>query len=271
MIVGVSTRNYARSLEPLPPGTETTATSKSEVSRDFVARTQAQLAEFLGRSLEDIDIPVVMLDGIHFGKHILLVALGIDREGYKQVLGVWEGSTESERTCRALLSNLVQRGLVIERARLFVVDGSKGLQKAIRTVFGAWALVARCRKHKLANVADHLPLGKRAWVRAAMNKAYASATPEEAKRRLLQLARSLEKPHPSAAASVREGLDETLTVMSLDVGESLMKTLRTTNPIENMNDTLRRVSRRVKRWRGGIWRCAGERAACSKPRRGSDA
>ena len=179
MVVGVSTRKYDRSLEPLPEGTKSYGTSKSEVSRNFVARTEAQLTAFLGRSLEQWDLPVLMLDGIHFGDHVLLVALGIDRTGQKHVLGVREGTTESEAVCRGLLSDLVDRGLIVERARLFVVDGSKGLRKAIHRVFGAWALIARCRRHKLENVAAHLPKSKGTWVRTSLNKACQAAGSSE--------------------------------------------------------------------------------------------
>ena len=251
MILGVSTRKYGRSLEALPAEVETLGTSKSEVSRTFVARTEAQLAEFLQRPLGDLDLPVIMLDGFHVDDHVLLVALGIDREGRKHVLGLWEGSTESEEVCRSLLSELVGRGLRVEQARLFVIDGGKGLRKAIRGVFGAWALIARCRVHKMRNVAEHLPKGKQAWVRTQMRQAYKSGSVEEAKRRLLQLAVSLQEAYPSAASSLREGLDETLTVLKLNVGATLSGTLSSTNAIENLNGSVRDVIKRVKRWRGG--------------------
>lgn len=250
MIVGVSTRKYARSLEPLPASVATKATSKSEVSRNFVARTQAQLEEFLQQPLSDLDLPIIMLDGVHFRDHVLLVALGIDRDGRKHVLGLMEGTTESERAGCALLRNLAERGLAVEQPRLFVIDGGRGLRRAIRTVFGAWALIARCQVHKLRNVADHLPQGKRAFVRAAMRKAYSSTTAGEAKKRLLQLASSLDSMYPAAASSVREGLDESLTVLELGVGPTLRRSVSSTNAIENLNGTLRHVSRRVKRWRG---------------------
>lgn len=251
MILGVSTRKYGRSLEPLPAEVEALGTSKSEVSRTFVARTQAELSKFLQRPLADLDLPVILLDGIHVGDHVLLVALGIDIAGYKHVLGLWEGTTESEETCRSLFSELVGRGLKVERARLFVIDGGKGLRKAIRKVFGAWALIARCRVHKMRNVAGQLPRGKQTWVRMQMRQAYKSRSSEEAKRRMLQLAVSLEENYPSAANSLREGLDETLTVLDLNVGLTLTRTLSSTNPIENLNGSIRRISKRVKHWRGG--------------------
>jgi len=166
------------------------------------------------------------------------------------VLGVAEGSTENEAVCRRLLANLVDCGLSVERARLFVLDGGKGLRKAVRGIFGDWALVHRCHLHKIRNVVDHLPEGKRAWVKAAMRKAYTSETPALAKRRLLDLARNLAN-HPGAAASLQEGLEETLTLLHLRVRGALARTLVSTNPIENLMDSLGRVSRNVKRWHHG--------------------
>ena len=251
MLVGVSTRNYARSLEPEPEGVESTATSRSAVSRQFVARTRGQVEKFLCRPLGDLDLPVIMLDATGMGEHVLVVALGIDAKGHKHVLGVTEGSTESEQVCRGLLGQLVERGLVLERARLFVIDGGKGLHKAIREVFGQWALIQRCQIHKLRNIAEHLPKNKRAWVRAAMNRAWSQATVPAARRKLRELAAQLEEQYPSATRSILEGLDETLTVIALGVGATLSKTLRSTNPIENLQGTLKRVARNVKRWRGG--------------------
>ncbi len=250
MILGVSTRNFPRSLEPLPDGANERAVRRSSVSRRFIARTQAQLEKFLSRPLGDRDFPFLMLDGKEFGDHTLVIALGIDATGRKEVLGVAEGSTENEAVCRRLLASLVDRGLSIERARLFSIDGGKGLRKAIRGIFGGWALVQRCQLHKIRNVVDHLPDGKRAWAKAAMRKAYASETPALARRRLLDLARSL-ADHPGAVASLREGLEETLTLLELGVHGALARTLMSTNPIENLMGTLGRVSRNVKRWHHG--------------------
>ena len=249
MILGVSTRHYPRSLESMEGVVSVTATGSSSVSRRFVARTQRQLETFMSRSLEDEDFPILLLDGTGFGEHTLVVAMGIDPTGRKHVLGVVEGSTENEAVCRRLLSNLVDRGLPVERARLVVIDGGKGLRKAVRSVFGNWALVQRCQFHKIRNVVEHLPQGKRAWAKAAMRKAYDSE-PAQAKRRLLELARNLEA-HDGAAASIREGLEETLTLLSLGITGALARTLSTTNPIENLQGTLKRVSRNVTRWRSG--------------------
>ena len=252
MVLGVSTRNYPRSLEPLEEPLDSHGISKSSVSRHFVTRTAGQVEQFLSRPLDELDLPVVMVDGKNFGDHVILIALGIDRQGRKHVLGVVEGTTESEQVCRSLLRGLVGRGLVVERARLFVLDGSKGLRSAVRSVFGQWALVQRCQVHKSKNVVEHLPESKRVWVRAAIRKAYQSSSKDKARRRLLELAAQLTNEHPNAAASLREGLDETLTVIELGLSGWLAKTLRSTNPIESVNDTLQRVARNVKRWRGGM-------------------
>lgn len=271
MLVGVSTRNYDRSLEPMPKGIEAHATSRSAVSRQFVARTRGQVEKFLSRRLDDLDLPVIMLDGTGMGDHVLVVALGIDATGCKHVLGVTEGSTESEQVCRGLLGQLLERGLVLERARLFVIDGGKGLRKAIREVFGLWALIGRCRVHKLRNVLEHLPQNKRAWVRAAMNRAWSQSTVAAARVKLRDLAAHLEDQHPGASGSIREGLEETLIIIALGVGPALSKTLRSTNPIENLQGTLKRLSRNVKRWRGGSmalrWAVSGLLEAQKKFRR----
>ena len=251
MLVGVSTRGYARSLEPLDEDHESVGVSRSSVSRRFVTRTKEQVTAFLSRSLGELDLPVIMLDGVCLAEHVLIIALGIDTDGRKHVLGLVEGSTESEGVCRSLLRNLIDRGLKVERARLFVIDGSKGVRKAIRSVFSGWALVQRCQVHKLRNVLDHLPEAKRSWMRAAIRRAWAAETADKARRKLKDLASQLDETHPGAAASLREGLEETVTVLDLGLEGCLLKTLCSTNPIENLNGGLKRLTRNVKRWRGG--------------------
>lgn len=252
MAIGVATRKYARSLESLPNGIETRGTSKSAVSRRFVALTTEKLAEWMARPLGDLDIWAVFIDGIHFGEHVVLCALGIDGTGAKHVLGLWEGATENEIACKAMLEDLSARGLKPNRSRLFIIDGSKGLRAAIRSVFGKKkTLVQRCQVHKVRNVIGHLPDDRHADVRTAMREAYKCSKVDTAKRLLNNLARTLQKKHPSAAASLREGLDETLTVMGLGLSASLTRSLSTTNPIENMNGRIRATARRVKRWDSG--------------------
>lgn len=249
--VGVSTRGYERSLEPVPEELASSVTSRSSVSRRFVALTEARMKTFLSRPLGDLDLPVILLDGRGMGDHLLVVAMGIDRSGEKHVLGVVEGSTESEGVCRALLVSLIDRGLQVDRARLFVIDGGKGLRKAIRGVFGSSALVQRCQVHKLRNVMEHLPSGKRTWVRAAMRRAWSEPDVTKARGKLKDLARQFEESHPGASGSILEGLEETLTVIGLGLSGWLLKTLSSTNAIENVQGTLARVSRNVKRWRSG--------------------
>lgn len=251
MMVGVSTRKYGRSLEAPPVGVASVATSRSSVSRRFVARTAAQVQSFLGASLAERDIVVVMIDGTYVGDHVLVVALGIDAEGGKHVLGVREGSTENATVCGSLLSDLIDRGLTADRNRLFVIDGGKGLRKAIRSVFGAAALIQRCQVHKLRNVLEHLPEREKDRVRRELVRAWGSESKETAVRRLHALARQMEVRHPSAAESLREGLEETTTVLDLGVSGALLRTLRSTNPIENLQGAFKRIARNVKRWRGG--------------------
>jgi transposase-like protein len=271
MLAGVSTRGYEGGLEAVGEGIETRGVRKSSVSRQFVRRTQAKVDTYLARSLKDLDLPVLMLDGIEFAGHLLVVALGIDTEGRKHVLGIREGSTENAVVCKALLAELVERGLDGGRWRLVVIDGSKALRRAVVEVFGRSALIQRCQIHKLRNVLGHLPEGKHAAVRAAMKEAYRCRNAERAKKKLLSLAGRLQAEHPGAAASLREGLEETLTVLVLRVPRLLERSLATTNPIESLFSRVRTVARNVKRWRGGSmvvrWAGAGAIEASRRFRR----
>jgi len=185
-----------------------------------------------------------------FGGHAVLVALGVTIDGTKTPLGIWAGSTENTTVVTELLSNLVTRGLRVEQSMLFVIDGGKASRKALRDVFGDRAVVQRCQVHKARNVRDHLPEARRAYVARQVRDAYDSATAATAKKKLNQLASWLDSNgHDDAAASLREGLDETLTVMRLGLTGTLRRTFATTNAIENMNGSLRRVARNVKRWK----------------------
>ena len=251
MLVGVATRHYARSLEPLPPTVTSRGISKSAVSRRFVAKTRAQLEAWQSTSLEGLDLVGLLLDGVHVGEHCLIVALGIAADGEKHALGLWEGSTENATLCQSLLANLPSRGLRTDRSLLVMLDGSKALRKAVRDTFGDAALVQRCQVHKLRNVLDHLPERQRPWVKASLQRAYRSTEVAPARRLLLDLVRRLETDHPSAAESVREGLDETLTVLGLHLSEALRRSLVTTNAAESLISRTRQVKRNVKRWRGG--------------------
>ena len=248
---GVSMRRYRQTLEPVPAPQQARSTSKSATSRRFVALSEQQLAQWLSQPLNELDLPVVMIDGIHFRDRVILLALGIDSLGNKHVLGLREGSTESTRVVRSLLSELVERGLDADRARLWVIDGGKALRRAIVECFGATAFVQRCQEHKRRNVLEHLPEELHASVGHAMRNAWDGADADSAKKQLQRLASSLQSKHPGAAASLREGLEETLTVQALGITGALYRTLRTTNPIENLNGSIAHYTRNVKRWRDG--------------------
>lgn len=251
MLIGVTTRRYARSLEPLPADLPSRGTSRSAVSRRFVAATERQMSEWLGRDLGALDLGVLMIDGVHIDGRVLLVALGIDVDGKKHVLGVREGATENAAACTAMLADLRDRGLRTDRPMLALIDGSKALAKAVRNVFGERAIIQRCQVHKTRNVVDQLPDELKPSVRQAMRDAYAASDADRARTMLTNLVRRLRDDHPGAAASLEEGLDETLSVKRLRLPKKLERQLSTTNAIENVMGSVRRLSRRVKRWRGG--------------------
>ncbi len=261
MVLGVSTRRYARSLEPLPERVEVRGVSKSVVSERFVYGTERKLAELMSRELSDLPLVALMIDGVHFAEHVVLAVVGVDEHGDKHVLGLREGATENVVVVRALLADLVERGLATGHSLLIVIDGAKALHKAVVEVFGAHALIQRCREHKKRNVTDALPERLRASVRGAMNQAYATRDAKRARRLLDNLARRLEHQYPGAAASLREGLDETLTVMRLGLPEALERVLSSTNLIENLFSRVREIGRRVRRWQSGTmvlrWTAAG--------------
>ena len=249
MLVGVATRQYARSLEPLGSEMQSRGTSKSAVSRRFVARTTAQLAAWQSAPLDGLDLVALLIDGVHLG--FVLVALGIAADGQKHALGLWDGSTENATVCQGLLANLQSRGLRTDRSLLVILDGSKALRKAVRATFGDAALVQRCQVHKMRNILEYLNDRQRPWAQAILRRAYQSADVKTAHRLLLDLARRLETEYPSAAESVREGLDETLTVLTLNLSARLRRSLATTNAAESLLSRTRHVKRNVKRWRTG--------------------
>ena len=246
---GVSTRRYATTRDQLGGDERASATSSSAVSRRFVALSQQQLDDWLQRRLDGLDLPVVMIDGIHFRDSVILVALGIDAAGKKHVLGLREGSTEATHVVRSLLSDLIDRGLDAQRMRLWVIDGGKALRKAIIDTFGARALIQRCQEHKRRNVLEHLPEEMQASVGRALRDAWSSHDDQLARKQLMRLAASMQAKHPGAAASLREGLEETLTLQGLGVTGALYRTLRTTNPIENLNGSIAHYARNVRRWK----------------------
>jgi putative transposase len=273
MLAGVSTRRYARTGEPVGEEIEQAArsTSKSAVSREFVSRTRENLIELMSRPLGDLRLAVLMLDGIELKGRCCVVALGIDTDGVKHPLGLWDGSTENATVATTLLSNLVVRGLDVEQGVLVVIDGAKALRKAVRDVLGVHTPVQRCVRHKERNVLAHLPERDRPVVRRQLRAAWALDDHARALDQLRRLADELARSHPGAAASLREGMEETLTVTRLGVRGRLKRTLASTNPCESMIETVRRVARNVKHWQSGDmclrWTAAGMLEAQTQFRR----
>jgi transposase-like protein len=262
MLAGVSTRRYRRTAEPVGSELEQRArsTSKSSVSRTLVERTRRSLGELMSRRLDDVRLAVMMIDGLELQGRTNVVALGITTEGVKIPLGLWEGSTENATVATALLADLVERGLDPEQGILFVIDGAKALRKAIRNVFGE-APVQRCLRHKERNVLDHLPERDRPAVKQRLRRAWALDDHARALDQLRALAGELDRLHPGAAGSLREGMEETLTLTRLGVHGNLKRTLESTNPCESMIEIVRRTQRNVKRWSSGEmalrWTAAG--------------
>jgi putative transposase len=252
MLAGLSTRRYPVGLEPVGARMEhaATATSKSAVSRRFVAATETALAELLAADLSGLDLVALMVDGVHFGEHCCVVALGIDIDGVKHPLALVEGSTENATLVTELLVGLRERGLEVTCPILVVIDGSKALRRAVVDVFDH-PVIQRCQLHKIRNVQDRLPQKLRSVVAKRMRAAYHAETALAAQAQLEILAGELDRTHPGAAASLREGLTETLTVLRLNVPPTLARTLRSTNCVESMIEICRDHSRNVKHWQDG--------------------
>jgi putative transposase len=252
MLAGLSTRRYPVGLEPV--GAQVTAsagsTSKSAVSRKFVAMTETALAQLLAADLSALDLIALMIDGVHFGESVCIVALGIDADGVKHPLALVEGATENATVVTDLLTGLRERGLDVTRPILVGIDGAKALYRAVVDVFDS-PVIQRCQLHKIRNVQDRLPQRLRGPAGTKMRQAYHAGSALDAEAQLSALARELDKTHPGAAASLREGLTETLTVLRLEVPPTLARTLRSTNAIESMISICRARSANVKRWRDG--------------------
>ncbi|EUA15502.1 transposase, Mutator family protein [Mycobacterium kansasii 732] len=252
MLAGLSTRRYPVGLEPVGQQVNETAsaTSKSAVSRKFVAMTETALAELLAKDLSGLDVVALMVDGVHFAESCCVVALGIDIDGVKHPLAVVEGSTENATLVSDLLVGLRDRGLNVARPILVGIDGSKALRKAVVDVLER-PVIQRCQIHKVRNVKDHLPQRLRSIVGRRMTDAYHAESALEAQAALQALATELDRTHSGAAASLREGLEETLTVLRLGVPPALARTVRSTNTIESMISVCREHAGNVKRWRDG--------------------
>jgi putative transposase len=263
MLAGLATRRHHVANEPVGAGVDAaaTSTSKSAVSRRFVARTKTALAELMARDLTGLDVVALMVDGVHFAEHCCVVALAITSDGTKVPVGLWLGDTENKTVVTHLLADLVDRGLSADGGLLIVIDGAKALAAAVRRVFGDHALMQRCTLHKRRNVADHLSVDQRGWVDQRLARAFNNADPAVGLRQAKDLTRQLETRWPDAAASLREGLEDMFTVRRLGVADRLARSLSNTNMIESMISIGRDTTRNVKRWRDGTmvkrWAAAG--------------
>jgi putative transposase len=253
MLLNVSTRKFKRSVRlpqgdvPAPAGA---GLSKSAASRQFVALSAERMKEWMASDLSGLDILVIQIDGIHITEHLVLVAaIGIDGEGEKHPLALIEGATENSAVVQALIDDLIERGLDPATPRLFVIDGSKALSKAIRRSFGSHTPIQRCQVHKARNIVERLPKSLHAPVRRTLRQAWELDDADKAEKLIRNLAKRLEREAPGVAGSILEGIDEILTVTRLGLPDELRRSLACTNIIENMMGTIRRVCRNVKRWR----------------------
>jgi transposase-like protein len=265
MLINVSTRKFRRSVR-LPGGDVGSisgdGTSKSAVSRKFVALSHAKLRQWLASDLSKLDLLAIQIDGLHISDELILVAaVGIDGRGEKHPLGLVEGATENAATVQALLDNLVERGLDPAGVWLFIIDGAKALSKAIRRTFGKDTPIQRCQVHKARNITERLPKPLHAAVRKTLRQAWEQDDALKAERLVRNLARRLEKDWPGISATILEGMEEILCVVRLGLPQDLRRSLACTNIIENMNGTIRQVTRNVKRWRDASmalrWTAAG--------------
>jgi putative transposase len=252
MLAGLPSRCYTAGLEPAGHmvAEQAAAISKSAVSRRFVAATETALEQLMTRRLDDLDLVALMIDGVHFGEHTCVVALGIGIDGTKHPPAVEEGSTENATLATDLITGLRERGLDVTRPILAVLDGAKALSRAVKDVFDK-PLIQRCQQHKIKNVRDKLPERLRTVAERRMRQACHAESALKAEGLLTELAAELDKTHPGAAASLREGMAETLTILRLGVPPTLARTLHSTNSVESLIEICREHSKNVKRWRDG--------------------
>lgn len=246
LLHGLSCRNYARCAEAVP---EAFGLSASSVSRRFIQASARSLRTLCERRLDKEEYVALLLDGKTFAEDQMVIALGITRRGQKQVLGFVQTATENERVCAAFLRELVERGLRTEQGLLCVIDGAKGLRKALQTAFGRHAVVQRCQWHKRENVVGYLPKSQQATWRRRLQQAYAQPTYGQARAALLRLRQDLRSVNVSAAASLEEGLEETLTLHRLGLFQALGVSLKTTNCLESLHAQLGQITDKVDHWR----------------------
>jgi len=272
MLGGLSTRRYPVGLEPVGEqvGAASRSTSKSAVSRKFVALTEHALADLLGKDLSSLDLVAVMVDGVHFPTTCAWSHSASTSTGSSTRWAWWRGPRRTPPWCAPCWSGCGNRGLDVTKAILAVLDGGKALSAAVREVFDH-PVIGRCQLHKIRNVRDHLPEKMRPGTERRMRDAYHAGSALEAEALLTALAKELERTHPGAAGSLREGMAETLTVLRLDVPPTLARTLRSSNAIESMIGICREHSKNVKRWRDGQmalrWCAAGMVEASKQFRR----
>jgi len=247
VISGVKMRRYEQCLDDVCEGY---GIKKSSVSRHWVEASARKVRELMERELDGLKLVAIVIDGIRFREVLVIVALGVDWRGYKHVLGLYPGATENATTCQMLLDDMIGRGLNPKCRYLFIIDGSKALRQAIRSTFGEDAVVQRCQVHKKRNVKDHLEKTYHRVLSQRLSAAYGMADYADAKAGLDKTIRWLEEISPSAAESLREGLEETLTLHRLEVPYLLRLSLSSTNLIESCFSTTRERSASVKRWRG---------------------
>jgi putative transposase len=248
LLNGVSTRRYQR---VIPEMADTVGVSRSTVSRETAAASEAALKKLLERRFDEVELLIIYIDGMHFGEQCVLAAVGVDVQGRKHVLALREGATENAQAAKDLLQHLVEHGVDPKRQRLFIIDGSKALRTAIHAVFGAEAPVQRCRNHKLRNVLGRLPREQQAQTGSLMRAAW-KMNQKDGMAKFRQIASWLEQDHPDAAAALLEGLEECFTINRLDVPRSLHRCLATSNIVDNPHSGVRERTRRVCRWRPGM-------------------
>jgi transposase-like protein len=268
LVRGVSCRDYEGVVDMAREGF---GVKKSSVSRSFVKASAKEVRQLAERRFDGVRFPVIYIDGTPYAGETMIAAMGITEDGTKRLLGVRQGATENAAVCTALLEDLCGRGLDTSSPTLLVLDGAKALHAAVKRVWGQNALIQRCQVHKKRNVQQHLP--QKHWQELArqLHAAYHATDYDQALKDLKTTARWLERLNPDAAASLREGMEETLTVVRLGVPELLRRTLATTNPIESAFSVAENVTSRVKCWRDGDmrqrWCTAGLMRAESKFRR----
>lgn len=260
MLHGMFGRDYQRyGIEDYTDVTETSGTAKSTISQRFIKSSAKEAQKVLSRRFDNESFPVLMIDGVGFGDYTAIVVLEITGEGHKVIMGVRIGSTENAQVCHDLLTDLIDRGLQYEDGLLAVIDGSKALRKALKDVFQTKVLIQPCQVHKMRNVLDYLPDYKRSLLKRQLRQAWASESAENAISKLRGLASAMETAHPDAASSLREGLEETATILRLNIPGLLKKSLRSTNPIESAFSLVAKNIKNVKNWKKGKmvqrWAC----------------